>query len=107
MAYSEELAERIRDTAGDRVTEKKMFGGIAFLHNGNMAVGVSGDDLMCRVGPDAYERALNEPGVEEFSKTGRPMTGWVLVSSTNVSEGDDLSAWVETGIDFAATLPSK
>ncbi len=107
MAYSEDLADRIRDAAGDTVTEKKMFGGIAFLHQGNMAVGVSGDDLMVRVGADAYEKALEEPGVNEMTKTGRPMTGWVLVASEVISDDAALSEWVDTGLAFAAGLPPK
>ena len=107
MAYNEQLADRIRNTTGDRTTEKKMFGGLAFLLDGNMAVGVSGDELMVRVGSDSYEEALTEPGVNEMSKTGRPMTGWVLVSASNIAEDDDLADWVKVGLDFAGSLPAK
>lgn len=106
MAYSEELAAKIR-ALGHDLDERKMFGGIAFLQDGNMTVGVSGDDLMVRVGADAYEDALTEPGVSEFGKTGRPMTGWVLVSASNVASEDDLSDWVDVARTFAATLPPK
>lgn len=107
MSYSEQLTNRIKSLAGDCIEERRMFGGVAFMHMGNMAVGVSEDDLMVRVGPDAYEEALSEPGVGEFAKTGRPMKGWVLVSAQNIANDDDLRDWVEVGLDFAASLPPK
>ena len=107
MAYSEELADRIRDTAGEAVTEK-MFGGVAFLLNGNMAVGVSGDELMVRVGPDANEQAASEPGVAKTGKKmGRPMTGWVWVSATQIADDGVLNEWVDAGLEFAGSLPPK
>lgn len=109
MAYHEHLAERIRDLLADQpdLDEKKMFGGIAFLLNGNMAVGVSGNDLMVRIGPDNHEEALSQPGVEEFSKTGRPMKGWILATSGIVETDAGLAEWVERGVTFASTLPPK
>ncbi|MEV1084472.1 TfoX/Sxy family protein [Streptomyces sp. NPDC050211] len=109
MAYDEGLAERIRGHLGPdpEVTEKKMFGGLAFLHRGNMAVGVSGDDLMVRVGPDATEAALARPGTRVFDMTGRPMRGWILVDGSALAEDADLGAWVDQGHAFAASLPPK
>ncbi|MFJ5727056.1 TfoX/Sxy family protein [Streptomyces paradoxus] len=109
MAYDEGLAERIRERLGvdPGVTEKHMFGGIAFLYRGNMAVGVTGDDLMVRVGPDATDAALARPGARIFDMTGRPMRGWVVVEGTAVAEDDALGAWIDEGHAFAATLPPK
>ncbi|MEV6167171.1 TfoX/Sxy family protein [Streptomyces sp. NPDC051954] len=109
MAYDEGLTQRIRERLGSdpEVTEKKMFGGIAFLHHGNMAVGVSGDDLMVRVGPDGTDAALARPGTRIFDMTGRPMRGWVLVDGSTLAEDADLAAWVDEGCAFAASLPPK
>jgi TfoX/Sxy family transcriptional regulator of competence genes len=109
MAYDEGLAERIRERLGTdpRIAEKRMFGGIAFLFQGNMAVGVTGDDLMVRVGPDATDAALARPGARVFDMTGRPMRGWVVIAGEAVAEDDALSAWVEDGHAFAASLPPK
>ncbi|MFI6662469.1 TfoX/Sxy family protein [Streptomyces sp. NPDC050523] len=109
MAYDEGLAERIRERLGTDpgITEKRMFGGIAFLHRGNMAVGVTGDDLMVRVGPDATDEALARPGARAFDMTGRPMRGWVLVESSAVAEDKVLGEWIDEGDAFAASLPPK
>ncbi|MFD9509474.1 TfoX/Sxy family protein [Streptomyces mirabilis] len=87
MACDEGLAERIRERLGTDpdITEKRMFGGIAFLHRGNVAVGVTGDDLMVRVGPDTTEQALTRPGTRIFDMTGRPMRGWVVVAGSAVA----------------------
>jgi TfoX/Sxy family transcriptional regulator of competence genes len=109
MAYDEGLADRIRDllSARDDVTERKMFGGIAFMVAGNMAVGVSGDELMVRLDPADSEKALTEEGVRVFDMTGRPMRGWILVSPERTADEAGLSEWVETGADYAASLPAK
>lgn len=84
-----------------------MFGGIAFLHHGNMAVDVSGDDLMVRVGPDATAEALARPGVRIFDMTGRPIRGWVVVAGSAVTEDEALGEWIDEGHAFAASLPPK
>ncbi|MBE8472277.1 TfoX/Sxy family protein [Streptomyces justiciae] len=109
MAYDEGLAERIRERLGTdpAVTEKRMFGGVAFLYDGNMAVGVTGDDLMVRVGPDATDTALARPGTRVFDMTGRPMRGWIVVDGAAVAEDDALGAWLDEGRNFAASLPPK
>lgn len=109
MAYDEGLAERIRQRLGSDadVTERRMFGGIAFLYRGNMAVGVSGDDLMVRVGPDLTDAALARPGTRVFDMTGRPMRGWILVAGTALGEDDVLGEWVDEGRAFAVSLPPK
>ncbi|AZP15242.1 TfoX/Sxy family protein [Streptomyces aquilus] len=109
MAYDEGLAERIRERLGadPAVTERRMFGGVAFLYDGNMAVGVTGDDLMVRVGPHATDIALARPGTRVFDMTGRPMRGWVVVDGAAVAEDDALGAWLDEGRAFAASLPPK
>jgi len=83
MAFSEVLAERIRQRLARRknVEEKKMFGGVGFLLDGNMLVGVWKESLVVRLGPDEGDEALKEPHVGEFNITGRSMKGWVLVAS--------------------------
>ncbi|ANP53252.1 TfoX/Sxy family transcriptional regulator of competence genes [Streptomyces griseochromogenes] len=109
MAYDEGLAERVRERLGadPGITEKRMFGGIAFLHRGNMAVGVTGDDLMVRVGPDATMQALARPGARIFDMTGRPMRGWIVVAGSAVAEDEVLAEWIDEGHAFAASLPPK
>ena len=109
MAYDEILAERVRDHLADNpeIIEKKMFGGIAFMLSGNMAVGISKDELMVRTGPDRYEEAINTPGVRDFDMTGRRMKGWVLVAPDQLSTDKGLDAWVSLGLDFAGSLPPK
>ena len=109
MAYEEQLAERIRDVIGVReaVSERKMFGGIAFMVAGNMACGVLGEDLIVRLCEEDGEKALAEEGVRPFDFTGKPMKNIVYVSPERTADDDALSEWVETGADFAASLPSK
>ncbi len=109
MAYDEELAERVRDllAARSEVSERKMFGGIAFMVGGNMAVGVSGNELMVRLDPTDGEKALTEEGVRLFDMTGRPMKGWILVSPERTGHEARLSEWVDAGADYATSLPAK
>jgi TfoX/Sxy family transcriptional regulator of competence genes len=108
VAYDEGLAGISQRLGADQdVTERRMFGGIAFLHRGNMAVGVSGDDLMVRVGPDNTDAALARPGARVFDMTGRPMRGWILVDGAALTEDDVLGEWIEKGRAFAASLPPK
>src|SRR5262245_56382115 len=109
MAYSESLADRVRQVFGRRrgLAEKKMFGGVGFLLNGNMCVGVWQTSLIVRVGPEAYSRALAQPHVREFDITGRPMAGWVLVEADGLEDDAALSDWVEQAIAFVNGLPAK
>lgn len=109
MAYDEGLATRIRELIGHRrdITEKKMFGGLAFLLNGNMACGVIGDDLMVRIVPGETESALDEPGTRRFDMTGRPMKGWIVVEADAHAEDGQLRRWVDRGVTYAASLPPK
>lgn len=108
MAYDETLAARIREALAkvDGVTEKEMFGGLAFLVHGNMCVGVSGEELMGRVGKEGNDAALARPGARPFDMTGRPMAGWVVVAPEGLT-GDALVGWVETCLAFVRTLPPK
>jgi TfoX/Sxy family transcriptional regulator of competence genes len=109
MAYDENLARRIRSEIGPLpgLVEKKMFGGIGFLVRGNMACGVHGDDLIARVGLGRYEEALARPHAKPFDMTGRPMSGWVMVTPAGVAKDEDLRAWVQEGIETALSLPAK
>jgi TfoX N-terminal domain len=109
MAYDHALAEQLRVALGDRadVSEREMFGGIAFLVGGNMAVGVTGDALMVRVGPDAHDAALGLPGAGPFTISPRPMRGWVTVQPIGFATDADLRAWVDRGVAHAASLPPK
>lgn len=109
MAYNEELLTRIRKVYNriDGLKEKKMFGGVAFMLNGNMAFGINGSDLMVRVGPEKYEEALKQKYVKEMDFTGRPMKGMVTVLSKGIKEEKNLKQWIKRGIDFAGFLPPK
>jgi hypothetical protein len=110
MAYDEELAERIRaEIAGEQnLTEMKMFGGLAFLIGGNMAVGVSGKGgLMIRCDPDQTEALMGEPGAQPFEMRNRDMKGWLRVEADAVEDDDALRAWVERGTAYARSLPPK
>src|SRR5215207_9793838 len=100
MAYDEGLAERVRDLLalhGD-VSERKMFGGIAWMASGNMACGVMGDELIVRLGPEESERALAEPHTRRFDFTGKPLKGFVCVGPEATAEPKHLAGWVEAGL---------
>jgi hypothetical protein len=110
MAYDEELANRIREQlAGESaVTEKAMFGGLAFLLNGNMSVGIwAGNELMVRVGPDAAADALTDRHTRQPEMRGRPMRGWIVVAPEGFRSEQELAAWVGRGVGFARSLPAK
>ena len=109
MAYDEGLAERLRDALQSHrgITEKKMFGGIAFMTRGYMFVAIVGDVLMARVGPERYEEALSRPHVRVMDFTGKPMKGYVFVDPPGIDEDDELAAWVERCRRFVLTLPAK
>ncbi|EAQ80825.1 TfoX/Sxy family protein [Blastopirellula marina] len=109
MPYDEQLASRVRGLLQRKrgVTEKKMFGGLAFLLNGNMCVGVSRDALIVRIGPDAYEEALTEEHVREFDFTGRPMRGWIVVEEAGLVQFAAVKDWTDRAVAFVKTLPKK
>ena len=110
MAYDEDLANRIRELiAGDSgVTEQRMFGGLAFLVGGNMAVGASGQGgLMVRVEPDQTAALLTEPHARPFEMRGRAMQGWLRVDAEGVRTKRQLEPWVKRGFAYARSLPPK
>lgn len=109
MAYDEILEGRIRSIIADQpgLVAKKMFGGVGFLLDGNMACGVHKEDLIVRVGLDRFAEALEQPHVRVFDITGKPMKGWVMVGPPGYQADEDLNAWVALGVDFARALPPK
>jgi TfoX/Sxy family transcriptional regulator of competence genes len=110
MAYDEDLANRIRELVGaeDGLTEKKMFGGLAFLINGNMSVSASGQGgLLLRVDPEQTDELLDEPHAEPFVMRGRAMDGWMRIAPEGTEDDADLRRWVGVGVGYARTLPPK
>ena len=108
MAFNAEIADRVLKVLEGRegLTERKMFGGIAFMLNGNMCCGVTNDDLMVRVGADGLEDALDQPHARLMDFTGRPMKGFVFVDAGAVGDRV-LRQWVQRGVTFAESLPAK
>jgi TfoX/Sxy family transcriptional regulator of competence genes len=109
VAYDEELAHRLRELLADEpVTEKKMFGGLAFLINGNMSVSASGQGgLLVRVDPEDTEACIARPHVARMEMGGRTMDGWIRVAPEGVKTKRQLAAWVKRGVGYARSLPPK
>ena len=109
MAFDETLAARIREALARKrgVEEKKMFGCICFMLDGNALAGVWKDRLIARLGPDEGEAALLEPHVREFDITGKSMKNWVAVEPEGIEDDDQLKAWIERATKFVRTLPKK
>jgi TfoX/Sxy family transcriptional regulator of competence genes len=110
MAYDEDLANRLRDLVlGEPgVSEKRMFGGVAFLINGNMSVSASGQGgLLVRVDPAETETLVAEPHAEPFVMRDRPMDGWLRVAPEGVRTTRELERWVKRGVSYARSLPPK
>ncbi len=109
MPYSKSLAARIEDALARRqgVTQKKMFGGVAFLLHGNMLVGVWQDSLIARLGPEQGEAALAEEFVRPFDVTGRPMKGWAMIEPEAIDTDEQLRGWIDRASEFVGTLPRK
>ncbi|MCB2099904.1 MAG: TfoX/Sxy family protein [Rhodobacterales bacterium] len=109
MACDAALAARLRARLAPRpgVSERRMFGGVAFLLNGNMCVGVHKDHMVARVGEPTATARLNPPRVRPMDITGRPMKGWLLIDGAGVEDDGELADWVETAVVFVGTLPVK
>jgi TfoX/Sxy family transcriptional regulator of competence genes len=110
MAYDEDLANRVRELIAveEGLTERKMFGGLAFMINGNMSVGVSGQGgLMVRIDPDQTDALVAEPHARPFEMRGREMQGWLRVDSEGVRTKRELESWVRRGVAYARSLPPK
>ena len=109
MAYGEALADRIGVILKDQpnVVGKKMFGGIAFMVNGNMCCGVVKDTLMLRVGAENYESLLSLPNAREMDFTGKSMKGMIYVDPEGLTSEEELKIWVKRGLEFVLSLPAK
>ncbi|MFO1093260.1 MAG: TfoX/Sxy family protein [Planctomycetaceae bacterium] len=109
MPYDQTLAERVRTVLGRRkgITEKKMFGGVGFLLNGNMSVAIWKQSLIVRLGPEQAELALREAHVKEFDITGKAMRGWAMIGPGGLEGDDDVRRWCERSLRFVRTLPGK
>jgi TfoX/Sxy family transcriptional regulator of competence genes len=110
VAYDEDLADRIRVCLGEEpgITEKRMFGGLAFLVDGSMAVAASGQGgLLLRVDPAQTQALVQEPNAERAVMRGREMDGWLRVGAEAVAGDDDLERWVRRGVAYARSLPAK
>ena len=108
MAYNLKLAERIRSAlSGVPFVEKKMFGGVGFLLNGNLACGVNKDDFIVRVDPEKHAALLKKPHVRPFDMMGRPMKGWLVIGADGLKTDKQLGTWVQESVAFARTLPPK
>ena len=110
MPYDRELADRLRLSLGGEpgVSEMAMFGGLAFLVHGNMAVAASSDGgLMVRVEPTQTESLLQEPGARRFSMRGREMDGWLIVEAAVLDDDGALRSWIDRGVAYARSLPPK
>ena len=110
MAYDEDLGDRIRELVGRErgLTEKKMFGGLAFLVNGNMAIAASGQGgILVRIDPDEGDRLVEKTAAEPMVMRGREMTGWLRLTSEDVRTKRQLAKWVEMAVGYARSLPKK
>lgn len=109
MPYNQDLAQRIRNELIQipGLQEKKMFGGVGFLIQGNMACGVHGEDLIVRVGPQHSQAALSQPHTRPFDMTGKPMSGWIVVAPEGFESENNLRDWIWQGVGFAKSLPVK
>jgi TfoX/Sxy family transcriptional regulator of competence genes len=102
MAYNENLADRVREILVNqkKVEEKKMFGGVAYMVNSKMCVGIVKDDLLARIDPEIYESCLEKDGCREMDFSGKPMKGFVFISTEGTNRQKDLEYWVGLAIDF-------
>jgi TfoX/Sxy family transcriptional regulator of competence genes len=109
MPYDTSLAKLIIKALQDvpAIDEKKMFGGVGYLVHGNMAVGVHGNDLIVRVGPENHAEAMKRSFTKDFDMTGRPMSGWLVVEAAGLTDPQVLAEWISQGVAYAQSLPPK
>ena len=109
MAYDESVAQRVRNAIANRdgLSERKMFGGLCLMLNGNMFAGVINDELMLRVGADNSDTLLAKPGARAMDFTGKPMKGYIYVASSAFATPDTLDEWLGHALGFVETLPPK
>lgn len=109
MVYDDTLAARIRKHLQKRpgFAEKRMFGGLAFLLNGNLCCGVHGQELIVRIAPEQTDQTLKQPHTHMFDLPGRPMKGWILVHPKGLTTDAALAKWIQTGMKYVASLPAK
>ena len=108
MAYDLKFAERMRaELQGIPFVEKKMFGGLGYLINGNMACGIYKDDMILRVDPAKHEKLFKKAHAKPFAFSGKPMKGWLLVEPDGCKTAKQLNTWIKEGVEFALTLPPK
>ena len=109
MSFDATLAERLRPLfqGNYKVTEKKMFGGLAFMVNGHMCCGIVATNLVVRTGPDAFDHTLKRPHTRAMDFTGRPMKGFIYVAPAGYRSDDDLKSWTQLGLDFVLSQPPK
>jgi TfoX/Sxy family transcriptional regulator of competence genes len=109
MAYNEEIEKRIKKIVSDwkNTTDKKMFGGVCHLLNGNMFCGVHKEFLILRLGEEKAHKALKSPHAHPFDITGKPMKGWVMIAENGFKSDDELKEWLNQGADFVKAMPPK
>lgn len=109
MPYDDGLAHRVLTNLEERgdIEETHMFGGVGYMLDGNLVCGIHGDDLIARVGPDAYQEALEDPHAREMDFTGRPMRGLVFVGAEGAATDAALDAWLDRCLAFVGSLPPK
>jgi len=109
MAYNENLANRIRERLMDlqNIEEKEMMGGLTFMYNGKMCVGIIGDEMMCRIDPGLHETVLERPGCRTMDFTSRPMKGYVMIDETGMRKRDDFEFWIQLCLDFNSRAKSS
>jgi TfoX/Sxy family transcriptional regulator of competence genes len=109
MAFNEKLSDRIREALANQpnVEEKYMFGGVCYMVNNKMCIGVANDEMMCRIGPDKYEESLEKNGVREMVFTGRPMVGYVFVSEEGMKTKREFEHWINLCLDFNVQAKSS
>jgi TfoX/Sxy family transcriptional regulator of competence genes len=105
MAYDEKLAERIRSGLShlSHIEEKEMMGGLSFLYNGKMCVGIIKDEMMCRIAPELHDKAVEQHGCRVMDFTGRPMKGWVMVDESGMKTRKELDYWIGLALEYNAT----